>query len=308
MDYAFFGSMQLRYLHFSTMAAFLTLMVVIQILFEEVSGCAPLKPSPTPSPLSTLVGINGSDFPSFKDLLASVLKDDDASELLIGGEDSVAESENVDGSGEEGENSAATVQETTETTEFHITSAVDTCINYQHCHHQSGCGHSGVCVYGYCRCKCIQGSPCHMEAHCFGSPCEDTCETITGKHVECNKENFCARGSQCLMGVCIGGGRLNGGWYEGISCTVFGAKQDCASVGSKGCAFFGNICIRHFNSSHIGRTVDKETCRNGVSSVNGFPSCVSALGHPTECAVRNACKPGAHCGSCKCNDAIADDY
>uniref|UniRef100_A0A915AZR0 Uncharacterized protein n=1 Tax=Parascaris univalens TaxID=6257 RepID=A0A915AZR0_PARUN len=174
------------------------------------------------------------------------------------------------------------------------------CFSDQKCKWHSQCG-TGGCIYGKCRCSCIESTPCFMNEHCFGYPCTDICASITGFATDCNREDQCARGTQCLVGVCVGGGRFNAGFYEGVSCSVFTEKVDCSGIAKEKCAIIGDLCIRHYNASHIGQERSRNICNNGVSSSVGFPTCVSAKGRPILCGILDMCRVGSHCGSCECD-------
>ncbi|VDM41785.1 unnamed protein product [Toxocara canis] len=177
------------------------------------------------------------------------------------------------------------------------------CIPEKRCTMQAECG-TGRCVYGKCRCGCVENSPCFMREHCFGYRCVDSCESVIRFPTECNREDQCARGTQCLVGVCKGGGRFNAGMYEGVSCSVFTENTDCAGIGDSKCAILGDLCIRHFDASHIGHVRSGNVCKNGVSASCGFPTCVSAKGAPILCGILDMCKVEGHCGSCKCDRVV----
>lgn len=70
------------------------------------------------------------------------------------------------------------------------------------------------------------------------------------------------------MGVCVGGGRFNAGLYEGVSCSIFTEKIDCSGIAKEECAIIGDLCIRHYNASHIGHERNWNICNNGISVIS----------------------------------------
>ncbi|VDN24091.1 unnamed protein product [Gongylonema pulchrum] len=145
------------------------------------------------------------------------------------------------------------------------------CLNDVKCANETECGESGKCVFGKCRCECIARSSCLSEEDCFGSPCNDTCTKYAGFiHSECNVEDHCAHGAQCLMGACVGGGRFHDGMYDAISCSPVSAIFDCEGYGTGLCAMIGDVCIRHHDPSHLGLPADGYICKGGVSVCTSF--------------------------------------
>ncbi|VDN02674.1 unnamed protein product [Thelazia callipaeda] len=178
---------------------------------------------------------------------------------------------------------------------------VNDCMNNIKCSISTDCGREGRCVYGKCRCQCIHKAPCATKNDCFGGTCNNACTKYAAfVHDECGSKDECANGTQCLTGVCVGGGRLRDGLYDAVSCTPTTVKSDCEGYGTGLCAMFANACIRHKDPSQLGLRANGIICAGGISASLGFPTCINEKGNATTCVMGNTCMFGMHCGSCSC--------
>uniref|UniRef100_A0A914W1Y9 Uncharacterized protein n=1 Tax=Plectus sambesii TaxID=2011161 RepID=A0A914W1Y9_9BILA len=173
------------------------------------------------------------------------------------------------------------------------------------CEVDSQCGLGGVCggdVTGGCVCGCVHLRQCTEFTHCGGhkkNSCSSKCIGEQGVARICDTKTTCARGTQCMSGVCLGGGRLlDNGETVGVSCTTETADSDCAGIGTQTCIQDEGVCIQHANAALIG---EFNCTTEGISAVFGFPTCVSGDKQAIVCGGGNMCASGAHCGLCDCN-------
>ncbi|CEF63114.1 Hypothetical protein SRAE_1000137900 [Strongyloides ratti] len=196
------------------------------------------------------------------------------------------------------------------------------CIDGSNCSNNSECGNNGSCYNGKCRCLCREFSSCISNDDCPGknSKCFSKCIGKNGTTIDCgtnhNKtskyndaedEGYCSIGSQCLSGICIGGGRrkiLDGVvFYEAISCSITSEDISCKGIGDEICTTENDLIFRHTNQSLIGTKEDISTIDKYHKKLDiNFPACYSDNGNFVKCGedVENSCIEGAYCGYCKC--------
>uniref|UniRef100_A0A0K0FKV9 Defensin-like protein n=1 Tax=Strongyloides venezuelensis TaxID=75913 RepID=A0A0K0FKV9_STRVS len=195
-----------------------------------------------------------------------------------------------------------------------------TCIENNDCSHDEECGSNGNCYNGKCRCSCIDFSSCISNDDCPGinSVCHSKCIGRNGTTTHCGigfgkrfkfgrEESQCSRGSQCLSGICVGGGRkrILGGnqFYEAISCSITSKDISCKGIGIERCSTESNLIFRHTDQSLVGTNGNISITNIYHMKLNvDFPTCYSTNGDFAKCGenIEDSCIEGAFCGYCKC--------
>uniref|UniRef100_A0A0N5BNP7 Defensin-like protein n=1 Tax=Strongyloides papillosus TaxID=174720 RepID=A0A0N5BNP7_STREA len=195
-----------------------------------------------------------------------------------------------------------------------------TCIENNDCSHNEECGSNGNCYDRKCRCGCVEFSSCISNDDCPGinSVCHSKCIGKNGTTTYCGigfgntfkfgkEESHCSRGSQCLSGICVGGGRkrILGGnqFYEAISCSKTSEDISCKGIGIEKCSTENNLIFRHTDQSLIGTKGNISITNMYHMKLNvDFPTCYSTNSHFIKCGenIEGSCIEGAYCGYCKC--------
>uniref|UniRef100_A0A0K0EI22 EB domain-containing protein n=1 Tax=Strongyloides stercoralis TaxID=6248 RepID=A0A0K0EI22_STRER len=206
----------------------------------------------------------------------------------------------------------------------HINNSIKTsklsCIENINCYSNEECGINGSCYNGKCRCKCKEFSSCISNSDCPGSKgkCISKCIGKNGTAINCginydkklkydNLKGYCSRGSQCLSGICIGGGRkkvIDGiEFYEAISCSTSLEDISCKGIGIERCTIDSDLIFRHTNQYFIGTKEDIPRIDMYHMKINiEFPTCFSGNNNFVQCGedIEDSCIEGAYCGYCKC--------
>uniref|UniRef100_A0A0N4ZT34 EB domain-containing protein n=1 Tax=Parastrongyloides trichosuri TaxID=131310 RepID=A0A0N4ZT34_PARTI len=194
------------------------------------------------------------------------------------------------------------------------------CIHNAACKKNNDCGNIGVCYSGKCRCSCKEFSSCFSHNDCPGKigKCFSKCIGKNGTSVNCGLSSLtslhtedqltkCARGSQCLSGICVGGGRERNfkgiKFFEAVSCSGDSEDISCNNIGIEQCSTELGLVFRHTNSKLIGtKSSIYEIDRYHITLNINFPACYNGKMDFVPCGekIENSCMEGSYCGHCQC--------